>query len=91
MAISKKVQYTAKARVKTVKGVKIVTLCIRHEGIGWYLYADEHFWAGPFDFPDQGADVAHWNSYPLPEAIGAEDPRASLDLSDDIGDWRKIS
>ena len=86
----KQPRYTAKVRVKTTTGIKIVTLQIRHEGIGWYLYADDCLWAGAFDFPDQAADVAHWSSYPLPEAIGAEDRHVSLGVSDQISDWLKI-
>jgi len=89
--MKKRPHYSLKVRVKTPNGIKIVTLYIRHEGVGWNLYADDQLWAETFDFPDQAVDVAHWVSYPLPKAIGAEDPRASLGVSDQLSEWTKIA
>jgi hypothetical protein len=91
MASARKPEYTWKAKVSTKAGLKFVMLRIRCDPNGcWYLYAGEHHWHGPFDFPDQAADSAHWSVMPLPEALGLSEPGAPQEVSDKLSDWMKI-
>lgn len=90
--MSKKPQYTWKAKIATKAGPRFVMLSIRCENKNcWYLYIDEHPWHGPFDFPDQAADSAHWCCAPLPAALGITDPVTTLGVSDKLSEWVKVT
>ena len=81
-------EYTHKTKLVD----KIVMLHIRPESDGWYLYADEILWAGPFDFEDQAADWAHWCHSPPLEALGISGPAPDTlpDVSDKVSEWKKV-
>jgi hypothetical protein len=57
----------------------------------WYLYLDHCRWEGPFNFPDQAADLLYAYPLPFPPDSGIPGTAESLGISDRLSDWTKVS